>query len=179
MKQAFPTRSILGLTQDDMAQLLGIGRSQWSMFESGKRDLPTSAKLLLAEITHSLQRQGLVNKRTELPSHHTEMEQYVAKLLCCNKFKRLSIERKLDSANKKQQANLAVLQVARMLTDKPVRKSASWLELVNRLSAKASRIEVKGVMAVLRYEFQLQLLESERQLLEESQKKYKMIKQSI
>ena len=177
MKNTFPLRSLLGLTQNDMAQLLGIGRSQWAMFETGKRDLPTPAKLLLAEMMHSAQ-QGRTTKRTELPSHHAQMEQYVGKLLNKNKFCRLSIERQRDAETKKQDAYEARLQVDQTLTDKPLQKSAAWLVLVKGLSTKAVVKDVKGVPALLRYEFQLELLEVERRHLEASQAKFQAMQEN-
>ena len=42
--------TLLGTTQMEMAMLLKITRSQWSMYESGKRDLPLAAKVLLNEM---------------------------------------------------------------------------------------------------------------------------------
>ncbi|NHM08040.1 helix-turn-helix transcriptional regulator [Flavobacterium sp. CYK-4] len=50
MKKENPIRHLLGVTQLEAAMLLGISRSQWSMFESGKRDLPLPAQQLLAEM---------------------------------------------------------------------------------------------------------------------------------
>ena len=38
------------MKQEDIAMLLRVTRSQWSMFELRKRDLPIGAKLKLAEM---------------------------------------------------------------------------------------------------------------------------------
>ena len=47
----------LGFKQWEMATLLQINRSQWSMFESGKRSLPTPALYLLSEMLEHLKSQ--------------------------------------------------------------------------------------------------------------------------
>ncbi|MBS7787477.1 helix-turn-helix transcriptional regulator [Flavobacterium sp. CYK-55] len=54
MKKTVKLNKMLGLNQYDVAMLMGITRSQWSMFESGKRQLPHQATLLLSEILKHL-----------------------------------------------------------------------------------------------------------------------------
>ena len=36
-------RELLGMKQEDMAMLLQVTRTQWSMYEIGERDLPVAA----------------------------------------------------------------------------------------------------------------------------------------
>ncbi len=52
-------RSVLGLTQDELATLLAVTRSQLSMYELGKRDLPAFAKLKLSELLVNTQNRNL------------------------------------------------------------------------------------------------------------------------
>lgn len=49
-------REILGLQQQEIAILLKVTRSQWSLYEIGKRDLPIAAKLKLAEMLAFMQK---------------------------------------------------------------------------------------------------------------------------
>ena len=172
MNQSFPIRALLGITQDKMAQLLEINRSQWSMFESGLRDLPIHAKLVLAEMMKVLLQPKGTEKRSSAYGRNANMERYLSKRLHRNKINQLSNERKLIAATKKNQKIQAVLQVAQMFTDQPAKKTDASLELISQMSAKASLMEVKGVTAVLRYEFHLELLQLERQHLEASLKKH-------
>jgi transcriptional regulator with XRE-family HTH domain len=44
------TRAILGLTQQEIAMLLKVSRSKWSMYECGARNLPSEANLRLLEM---------------------------------------------------------------------------------------------------------------------------------
>jgi transcriptional regulator with XRE-family HTH domain len=52
-------REILGITQEKLAILIGVSRSQLSLYEIGKRSLPRNATINLAEILK------LVNQKTE------------------------------------------------------------------------------------------------------------------
>ena len=50
MKKQEKIREAFGISQEDLAVLLKINRSHIAMFETGKRDLPTAAKLQLFEM---------------------------------------------------------------------------------------------------------------------------------
>ncbi|RXR35423.1 XRE family transcriptional regulator [Flavobacterium piscinae] len=54
-------KDITGLTHDEMATVLGVHRSQWSMYVSGKRSLPLEATIKLNELLQSIQK-NKVNK---------------------------------------------------------------------------------------------------------------------
>jgi transcriptional regulator with XRE-family HTH domain len=56
-------RELLGMKQEEIALLLEITRSQWAMYETGKRDLPTAAKLKLAEMLAFAKKRQLLEKR--------------------------------------------------------------------------------------------------------------------
>jgi len=53
MKEKSDIKSILGLSQNEMAILLGIPRSNWAMFKSGQRDIPLSAKEKLTHLVEA------------------------------------------------------------------------------------------------------------------------------
>ena len=55
MKDTTTIKNLLGLSQEEMAMLLGITESQWSMFKSGKRDIPLAAKQQLAALLSNTQ----------------------------------------------------------------------------------------------------------------------------
>lgn len=54
MKDRRDLRMSLGMTQLKMAMLLGITRAHWSMYESGRRSLPSAVLQSLAVITHNV-----------------------------------------------------------------------------------------------------------------------------
>lgn len=50
MRKNETIRALLGLTQQEMAMLLKVSRSQWSHYEMGIRNLPSAANLRLQEM---------------------------------------------------------------------------------------------------------------------------------
>jgi transcriptional regulator with XRE-family HTH domain len=50
MKDRSDIKTILGLTQNEMGMLLGVTRGSWTMFKSGLRDIPLTAKTKLAHL---------------------------------------------------------------------------------------------------------------------------------
>lgn len=64
MKNIAAIKNVLGLTQEEMAMLLGISISQWSMFKSGKRDIPLAAKQHLTTLLQAVQKEE-VSKTTQ------------------------------------------------------------------------------------------------------------------
>ncbi|WP_300568508.1 hypothetical protein [Flavobacterium sp.] len=56
MNNTATIKDLLGLNQEEMAMTLGITTSQWSMFKSGKRDLPLQAKLQFATLLENIQK---------------------------------------------------------------------------------------------------------------------------
>ena len=48
-------KNVLGLTQEEMAMFLQVNMSQWNMFKSGKRRLPTKAMQQLTALLQSVQ----------------------------------------------------------------------------------------------------------------------------
>jgi hypothetical protein len=96
----------LGITQEEISLLLGIHRSQWSMFQSGKRDLPTNAKLLLAEmLAHMEKAEAAAKKESQKPADDAAHKKHLEKLLRENEFKRVVLEKKIDALERKQLAH--------------------------------------------------------------------------
>jgi transcriptional regulator with XRE-family HTH domain len=56
MKSTTTIKNLLGLTQEEIAMVLGITRGQWSMSEIGRRDIPLAAKQLLAALLSNTQK---------------------------------------------------------------------------------------------------------------------------
>lgn len=55
MDDATTIKEVLGLTQEEMAMVLGITPSQWSMYKSGKRDIGLTAKQQLGFLLKGVQ----------------------------------------------------------------------------------------------------------------------------
>jgi len=107
-------KSLLAATQVEMAMLLGVSRGQYSMFESGKRDLPVAAKQVLAEmLAHRSAQMSQTKKPTkaEVSQQRSKRREQLKRLQSENNFQLQVIDRKIAAAFQKQQesANRKVL----------------------------------------------------------------------
>ncbi len=61
MKKEATIKSLIGLTQEETAMLLGITRIHWTMFNTGRRDIPQAASERLAVVVNYLKKNGMVS----------------------------------------------------------------------------------------------------------------------
>lgn len=66
MKNRAEMKKILGLTQNEMAMLLGVSRSSWTMFKSGQRDIPLASKKQLAYLMETSAKRKKVCREVEM-----------------------------------------------------------------------------------------------------------------
>ena len=114
MKATQLFRDQLGLTQELMAQYLGISRSLLAMYEKGKRELPTAALVKLADITLFFEQKKTTAKETS--KHLKQQELEVKKLLIHHakelEYKQIKEQRLLEAMEKKHNQNLQLNALA-------------------------------------------------------------------
>lgn len=163
MKKENPIRHLLGVTQLEAAMLLGITRSQWSMFESGKRDLPLPAQQLLADMLSFVQSAYVKKDRqVEASARQTEDAQRKLSELA---FKQARLERQIAKIEQEHQwqARRALLEdfLSQRQANKATAGSVSFaLAPQNKLSAEVLWGEIE------RQKHRQELLELDRLLLE-------------
>jgi len=115
-------RSLLGITQQEMASLLKISRSQLALYETGRRSLPMHTTAIIAELIAHLPAQS--NEKT-LPLPDKAQLQKRQKLLDGlvreNEIQRMRTVRKIEAIQKKQAAQ---------------QKAVTGASIVNSLTAK-------------------------------------------
>jgi len=113
MKTNVVIRKKLGLSQQQLAHYLGITRSLLVMYETGKRDLPTSVIVQLAILELFLQQSEITNYQpTPLSAIQIEeIEKEMSKLQKENEFKQIQLKMQLEALEKKivQKQNLQAL----------------------------------------------------------------------
>jgi transcriptional regulator with XRE-family HTH domain len=77
MKGSSDFRNTLGISQEEAAMLLGVSRSQFSLFELGKRSLPTNAMVTYVEMWTYVQEQV---KKKEGEDAHTVLDKEKVKM---------------------------------------------------------------------------------------------------
>jgi transcriptional regulator with XRE-family HTH domain len=162
MKKETTITALLGISQQEVATLLGVNRSQWSMYESGQRDLPLHAKQLLSEILTHMQSYDAA-KSTRAPQKITNDQ--IERQLRENEYQQLLLARKIAKVMKKQQTQARLLHLINFLSSHPTHKNTKPA-LHQAIAAKASlESETKFLAALSVLKHQSELLGLEKQLL--------------
>jgi len=163
MKNKLPLRNLVGLTQQEMATLLQVSRTQWSMFEIGRRDLPVAAKHLLAEILTHVQSNTVTTKNAPQQQSLQSLE----RLLDENARQQYLLVRAMAKAEKKRATQEQLSKLAAFLN---ARKPDSGKEAnltYERFAAKATQANVIDHTAIqLQQEIRQEVLQFEKKLLE-------------
>jgi transcriptional regulator with XRE-family HTH domain len=144
MKHTTSIKSLLGFSQEEMAILLSITRSQWAMYETGKRDLPLGAKKQVASILLHLQNAKGTSKESQ---RITALEQKktaesLEQELLTIAYKKQILDKQLLAMENKRAECFAALEVVHFLetqkpeTDKALLKSIK-LRVTNALKKNA------------------------------------------
>jgi transcriptional regulator with XRE-family HTH domain len=162
MKKNETARTLLGLKQEEMAALLGISRGLWSMYESGKRDLPGQAQIRLAEILKYVESAKANAKITaDKDAEGAELNA----LLKENEYQQLRTARQLAAAERTFESGIRALQLAAYLISQTgAKKEASGLSKVIETRAK-KHIEQNGTPALTRLKIKQTTLEQEEILI--------------
>lgn len=149
MKNLNTVRISLGLSQYEMAHYLEISRSQLTMYEQGKRDLPTHALVKLAEMELFLMQYATQSKSKPLPQEKAQLQKAQEIFDKHQKevaFQQLVLEKKLGRLQKKYQHNIRLLAFLTNLEEK--NSTANTLEKSWRTIMKNStmhNIEINGL----------------------------------
>lgn len=118
MRKASDIKNILGLSQDEMALLLGITPSQWSMFKSDKRDIPLPAKEQLAFLLQSIQKKVVLSDESQkfmIAERQKTIDQLQQELLKVQ-IKTQRLEKQISIMENLRTESLAALEVSSVLT---------------------------------------------------------------
>lgn len=169
MKKEYAIRTLLGITQQDAALLFRVSRSQWSMFESGKRDLPLAAQQLLAEmLTHVQSGQTAKNAA---PEKVAAQQQHVERLIRENEYQQLLVARKTAEVAKKQAAQERLAQVVDFLQSRHsgTQKGAGVLQTIGSKAALVLALDHSATL--IEHELKQEVLVLEKLLLESKLRK--------
>ena len=115
MKKTSAIRVHLGLNQADMAKILGVSRSHYSMHELGKRPLPLGSMQALAALLVQLNDTQSKEALREQPVVNSELEQLLKKKHAANVYKLKQIKLKIDCLKKKYKATVGAAKVCEVL----------------------------------------------------------------
>ena len=171
MKKENELRKLLGISQIEMAMLLQISRSQWSMFEIGQRDLPLAAKQLLAELLQYLQ---TTEAQAKAPTSHTQtaLQNELETQLRENEYQRLVMAQKTAYYEKKYHQELRAWQLSAFLkTRKRTQKWAHTPHLASMTQKNVPLPAPENLILWQQHQHKQELLELEKLLLESQLRK--------
>lgn len=107
-------REYFGLTQEDMAMLLGVTRSQYSLFELGKRNLPRVVKLELVSMLSYVKEVNpntIIIEKNDIAQLQEKQKMWKEELII-NQHKQKILEEKIQRMEKKYNSSKATLVLA-------------------------------------------------------------------
>lgn len=160
MKASQLFRDQLGLSQEVMAQYLGVTKSQLAMYEVGKRELPTTALAKLAEIALFFDQKEATKEEENKPLKEQELE--VKTLLAHQakelEYKQIKEQRLLDTILKKHNQNLLLNSLALYLkknrkgqTDVLLQQAVTGIEQNGLAKQTKQVLKLEGIKSQLDY----------------------------
>lgn len=142
MRSTKKIRETLGISQQQLAVFLGIPRSLVSMYEGGRRELPTNAMTKLSQLLLSLHNNTMLSNQPALPQTHAAkdlavMQQY--KKQCCREaaLTQKQLQRMKAEFQRGLQALMAVDYLFEQLPKgETSHKDQLWLELLKAKNLK-------------------------------------------
>ena len=149
--------ALLGISQENLAILLQVSRSQFAMFELGKRSLPVQAMEKLATmLTHSQKK----STKSEVKKNNAVEEQnLLKKLLLKNSHQQLLVERKIKALEKKQNALATSKKLIAHLLKNESKMKKNELAILKSIEIKSKKQEIE------KYNTALHQLEIKKEVL--------------
>lgn len=151
------------ISQEEMAMLLGITRSQWSMVVLGERELNAASLNKLSSLITNFN-QNVSNESeilTQLNNQNSEKRAVLEKLVEENTFKQLQLQRKLTKMITQFEKAANTLDFVNSLKKSTVNKS-----ILQVLEKKANRVMAKNSVMLQEIDaIQLEVLLYEETLL--------------
>ncbi len=116
MKKRPEIKNMLGLTQEEMAMVLGITKGQWTMYKSGKRDLPLEALERFSMLLQGVQKE----KTSKTAQHFIKEEQRKTTTKIKEEYENTQIKlsrvhKEINTIEKQRTECFAALQTAAFL----------------------------------------------------------------
>jgi transcriptional regulator with XRE-family HTH domain len=161
MKNRLELRLALGMSQYEMAEMLNVSRTLFSMYEIGKRNLPLSALQMLGELQEHLQASHERQSRQAKDAATNIRKKELERLLKDNLLAYHTLERKKDLLIKKHNATASRVEIK----DFQFKNSQPNWPLV--LPKKLTPDDLSNCQSkLIHLEIQLELLEHGRKWIE-------------
>jgi transcriptional regulator with XRE-family HTH domain len=161
-------RTSFGLTQQEMASLLGVSRGQWAMYEAGQRQLPQKASEVLTQMKLHLTAQAKerawpARPAAALKQEHTHLERALRE----NEYQQIKLQRKIDKVSARQAAKVNAAQGVQLISSLFAKDEALGARLPAIANAARAKVRTDHSATLKKLERRQKMLAFEQQLLEE------------
>lgn len=165
MKKTQTLRSILGVSQDDLALILKVSRTTISMSEWSSRSLPKAATQLLGEMVQYMC--DASSKAACVAEQYLQKLKFVERLQKENDYLQQATSRKIDYVKEKCGEYLRALQLVEFLSQRNATEELERAAILRTISRKASQgLKFQGLDRLFQLELKLELLQTEKLLLD-------------
>lgn len=170
MKTRKHIREELNLTQQEMAMLLNISRSQWALYELGLRDLSIMASIRENQASRFLDSLGISEPKhfPGISEIESKKDKFVADALKENEFNQRVCERKIGQMKKNYESALKFFHVVDFVFQSVDQENAIHLAALKVLKGNAeTALNKNGPHKLLKLQLRQKMLEQEKLLLTE------------
>ena len=167
MKNKNNIRALTGMSQENLALLLQVSRSQIAMFESGKRNLPIQAMEKLALLLTLSQKESTTTETKKATP--TQEQEFLQNCIVKNKHQQLLVARKITSFIKKQERIAVLEKMSRLIMQEEKNLKNYDLSLLKYRTTK-NQTQPNFNTQLVALQLKKKVLEYEEQLIKEQLK---------
>lgn len=166
MAQTIKIREVLGITQEQASQLLGVSRTYFAMYETGKRDLPTPVLLKLTKLWQLLNEKPNEKSDSYYLSEYNKVDtlNFIEDQINDTKLKQLNLEKKQKKIKANHIKNQNALQLITFLKNEA--KSEKEEELLESIENEVlKKLEKNNWKVQLELQFKIDSLKLQHEHL--------------
>lgn len=170
MKTRKHIREALNLTQEEMAMLLNISRSQWALYELGLRDLSTMASIRENQASRFLYSIEISEPKdfAGISELESKKDKFIADALKQNEFNQRVCERKIGQMKEDYESALKFFQVVDFVFQSVDQENLLHLAALKVLKGNAeTALNKNGPHKLVKLQLKQKMLEQEKLLLTE------------
>ena len=165
MKKKQNISALLGMSQENLALILQVSRSQIAMYEVGKRSLPVDALEKLSTMLSVIQNKTLDTISKDMNSNLNI--QFLKNQLQRTKHQQLIVDNKISALIKKQNAtNSAKKVISYLLNETPKIKKNEIIVLKTIETKTQNKVAQNNAVILLQLEIKKEVLAFEEKLLQ-------------
>ena len=171
MKKKENIRTLLGISQENLAQILKVSRSQIAMYEIGRRNLPIHAVEILSEMLIVLQNTSHNNINVNFSN--TFEKEFLQMLILKNEHQQHIVEKKINAILKKQKTLTSSKKLITYLIKKNSDARENELDILKSIAVTTdNKIAQNNSNVILKLQVKKEVLKFEEKFLKEKIKTY-------